>query len=181
MERKLAGRTIRLRPVEREDLEALYLMRNESQDAFLSWQPVSYVGQSEWLDRIRHDENKMAFSLVEADPANLLGRLVGFCQIVDIDFRNGTAEIGGFMVATKVRGRGYGHAMVEMLTHFCFVTMGIRKASLTVLASNDVAIQIYEQAGFVCEGTLEKHVWKDGKWRDVLIMSKFAGYWIGDD
>jgi diamine N-acetyltransferase len=46
---------------------------------------------------------------------------------------------------------------------------------LLVLEDNKPAIKVYEKCGFVVEGRLRRHVFKNGKFKDVLFMGLCAG------
>ena len=172
---------VKLRPVEKDDLAILYRMRIANDHAFYGWRPITMTGQREWFEAISHDLTKEAFVLVR-EPGSIdgddefekqFGIDIGFCQVVDIDHRNGTAEVGGFMIDGACQQQGYGSAMIDMLVEFCFNDIGLRKLYLEVFASNNNVVRIYEKLEFSIEGILKEHVWKNGHWQDVLIMAKY--------
>jgi RimJ/RimL family protein N-acetyltransferase len=48
--------------------------------------------------------------------------------------------------------------------------------SLDVYEGNERGRRAYEKAGFVREGLLRRHMWLDGRLRDVEIMSVFRDH-----
>lgn len=178
----MKSENLKLRPVEEDDLLDLYVIRSDPAVAaqFFDWRPVTRTGQREWYESIRRAPDKLAFVLVGADPT-AQGRteqsqhiVIGFGQIVDIDHRNGTCEVGGFMIRPRLQKRGFGEELIKRILSFCAKDIGMRKVCLEVFEDNEVAIEIYKKVGFRIEGTLETHVWKDGSWRNVLMMALFC-------
>ena len=173
--------TARLRPLEEDDLLDLYAIRSHPAVAaqFFNWRPITRTGQAEWYESIRQASDRLAFVLVGADPTTQ-GRteaqvdiVIGFGQIVNIDHRNGTCEVGGFMILPRLQKRGYGSQLISLLLDFCENQIGIRKVYLEALAGNE-AIKLYAKLGFKTEGVLVQHVWKDGAWRNVVLMALFT-------
>ena len=52
--------------------------------------------------------------------------------------------------------------------------MNLHKLRVSVFAFNEAAVRCYLSCGFREEGRLEKELWRDGAYRDVLILSHFA-------
>ena len=63
-------------------------------------------------------------------------------------------------------GQGIGTQATELLLKKAFVEFGLERVYLTVLADNAHAKHMYERAGFVKEGTLRKHIYRDGQFLD---------------
>lgn len=86
-------------------------------------------------------------------------------------------------------GKGYGTEIMEWMIAYSFASLGLRRLSLKVFASNPGAIALYEHvyvphclaytglpfltysgSGFKHEGRQREAVWKEGKWVDFLMM-----------
>ena len=61
-----------------------------------------------------------------------------------------------------------------LLTDFCFREMNLHRLKVTVFAFNEPALKCYEANGFVREGLLRQELWRDGAYRDVVILAKLA-------
>ncbi|KJA18475.1 hypothetical protein HYPSUDRAFT_89962 [Hypholoma sublateritium FD-334 SS-4] len=71
-------------------------------------------------------------------------------------------------------GKGYGTEIMEWLIAYSFTSLGLRRLSLKVFASNPGAIALYEHVGFKHEGRQREAVWKEGKWVDFLMMGMLS-------
>src|SRR5208283_4833067 len=78
------------------------------------------------------------------------GRPVGQVSVYCINWVDGIAEVGRFLVAPEAKRRGYsGLAWAELL-RFCSDTLHLKSVFLDVKENNESAIRIYERSGF-CE------------------------------
>jgi RimJ/RimL family protein N-acetyltransferase len=64
-----------------------------------------------------------------------------------------------------------------MLRHG-FDTLGLQRIYLHVVADNPAA-RLYERLGFRREGTLRRHLWKRGAYRDQHVMAILREEWSG--
>ena len=89
-------------------------------------------------------------------------------------------EAGGLSVTIEEiyiepqsRGKGFGTDAIAVLTRFCFRELGLHKLKVSVFAFNQAAIRCYERNGFQTEGILKNELYRDGAWRDVVVMGRF--------
>jgi len=68
-------------------------------------------------------------------------------------------------------GRGYGTDAVLVLLRLAFDKVGLHRVHLHVFDFNERAISCYEKCGFRREGMLRDYWFKNGKFRDTLLMS----------
>ena len=140
--------TIVLRLVERRDLETILEWRNRD-DArvwFKTSDRLTLERHLAWYEGyLRRDDD--FFFLVEAD-----GRPVGQCGIYDIDGDAGRAEIGRFLVAPEMAGKGYITRSCAQLVRFGGEILNLPYLFLEVMEENTKAIRIYTRTGFVEEG-----------------------------
>jgi diamine N-acetyltransferase len=83
--------------------------------------------------------------------------------------------LGRTLVEPAHQGRGYATEAVRQVADLAFQQMGLHRLYLHVFADNEAAIALYGLAGFCQEGLLREHVWKDGHFRDVLVMGRLCG------
>ena len=119
--------------------------------------------------RLKSFEGSDSDGLLVAEDA---GEIVGFL-----------ACLGGMQRRTRHRfnvvvgvakshwGQGVGGALMEAMDAWARET-GHKKAELTVIASNERAIHLYEKKGFVREGLRKNGLFVDGKFVDELYMGK---------
>lgn len=108
------------------------------------------------------------FAIVNEDDEYL-----GTISLKDIDFINKHAEY-----AISLRRCAWGNNNAKnatlILLDKAFNEYGLNKVFLTVLADNIRAQKLYEKCGFKHEGTLKKHIFKDGKYVDWLLYGILA-------
>jgi len=153
----MADGELELLPLEREDLEFLRRLRNDpamSAQLFSPSIPISSFADRSTLVLI----------------ANVSEGPVGYGQIKHIDYANRSVELG-FHIAPEHQGKGRGTALVKKLVEFASTTLNMHRLYLQVFASNAKAIHVYEKCGFVQEGIQRDKVLKDGRFRDVMMMS----------
>lgn len=112
--------------------------------------------------------------LAETSVAELAGQVVGFVTMGPKS-RHPTnahvAQLREIAMALSARRKGVANALLaHAITHAR--EKGYRKLVLTVLATNEAAIALYEQAGFVTEARLVAEFQLDGRWIDDLSLAR---------
>ena len=167
------GKLVRLRAFEAGDLDANHAFVNdyETLRGMMSGIPfpASEADEQQWLNQqSSYTRGEYQFAIEDFE-----GDLVGRCGITRVDWKNRLAELA-IMIGTPYRGRGYGTEAMALLTDFCFREMNLHRLKVTVFAFNEPALKCYEANGFVREGLLRQELWRDGAYRDVVILAKLA-------
>jgi diamine N-acetyltransferase len=164
----LRAKLVELSALTDADSEAMLRWINERDLVLLSapYRPVDEAAHREWFDSIRRRSDVAIFGIRERDG----GRLVGSCQLLNINQTHRKAELQIRIGATEARGRGYGKEAVKLLLDFAFKDLNLHRVELTVLADNEPAVRLYESAGFVREGTLRQAAYIDGRYVDLILM-----------
>ena len=84
---------------------------------------------------------------------------------------NRNAEFAIYIGDNKNKGKGYSKEACNKALEFAFNKLGLNRIYLTVLDENKVAINLYIKCGFVNEGQLRKSVFKNGIFKNEIIMS----------
>lgn len=102
------------------------------------------------------------------------GEIVGWCDAIPGASTAGTAHVGslGMGVIKEYRGNGIGRQLLEA-TLSKAKELGLEKIELSVYASNESAIGLYEKLGFSEEGRKKKGRLADGIYDDVILMGLF--------
>ncbi len=167
-----AGNLVRLRAFEADDLEMNHTLMNDyaTLRGMISGIPFpsSYEDERQWLgQQTSYTRGEYQFAI-----ENLEGELVGRCGVIRLDWKNRVCEVA-IMVGAPYRGRGYGKEAMALLCDFCFREMNLRRIKVSVFAFNEPALRCYAANGFVKEGTLRQEIYRDGEYRDVVLMAKF--------
>ena len=139
--------TIVLRLVEERDLGTILDWRNrdEARIWFKTSDKITFESHLAWYKRYLQKDDDFFF-LIEVN-----GRPVGQCGIYDIDHRTGSAEIGRFLVAPEMGGKGYITRSCSELVRFGTQFLKLSYLFLEVMEQNAKAIRLYAHQGFVEE------------------------------
>jgi RimJ/RimL family protein N-acetyltransferase len=175
----IIGHRIRFRAIERGDLPTFVTWLNdpEVQQGISLHHPFSQAEEENWYEgMIKHpiDEHVMGIEVRETEPeaGEEQWKLIGNLAFNEIDWRNRAAEFGIMIGDKKYWNRGYGTEAVLLLVNHGFNTLNLNRIFLRVFENNPRAIRAYEKAGFVHEGRLRQAEFRDGKYIDVLMMSR---------
>ncbi|GAA0268399.1 GNAT family protein [Cryptosporangium japonicum] len=176
----LSGRVIGLRALRRADVEALYEMDADAENAALGddhpFRPQSLAGKQADFDR-REAEPKpeSAFFAVQRldDPD---GAAIGRVGLWGIDEFNRTAHIGIGLLAS-VRGQGVGRDAIEVICRYGFVFRGLERLQIDTLDVNAPMRATALGCGFVEEGRARSAAWYLGRRADEMIYGQLADEW----
>ena len=173
------GKRIRLRRDERSDLPKFVEWLNDPEvRRYLStFLPTSQAAEEQWFENMLKrppDEQPFGIEIRDGDG----WRLIGNCGFFDIDWHARSAEVGLFIGDKSCWNKGYGTEVMHLLLGHGFGTMNLNRVFLHVDAENMGGIRAYQKAGFVQEALLRESDFRDGKYRDDLIMSVLRSEWI---
>jgi UDP-4-amino-4,6-dideoxy-N-acetyl-beta-L-altrosamine N-acetyltransferase len=163
----LEGEKVRLREMREADVEHVVRWRNDPEvlGMLFSYRPLSEQEQREWFSKLPGDRTRVNF-IVET----LSGRPVGQAGFASLDHRDRRAELGVVIGEREEQGRGLGTDTVRLLVGYGFRELNLHRIDLRVLAGNDRALKLYRGLGFRDEGVLRRAVFKDGEFRDVVVL-----------
>lgn len=175
----LPGTNVRLRALERSDLEDLRAMVNDPEVMRFSnsYRPISDVEQAAWLEGVVKNANAVWFGIEDARRG--ASRLVGTCCLVDIDWIGRKAELRVRLGDPDSWGGGLGTEACALLVQHGFFELNLERIWLRVFDHNARALRLYEKLGFVVEGRLRRHDWVGGEQRDTVILGLLREEWRG--
>ena len=164
------GQSVLLRYVEPNDAEALLAHVNEvgAERVHIMTERVLQSPEEEAEQLRRLDREKVLF---------LVGATHG-AIVASADVHRGTqvksAHTGnlGIAIRKEFRGVGLGTAIMEDIVRWSR-SVGIRKLTLGVFATNAPAIALYRRFGFEEEARLKNQVLLDGKLVDEILMARW--------
>jgi RimJ/RimL family protein N-acetyltransferase len=165
----MKGTLVTLGPLTEADSPSLWEWIND-RDLVVSnapYRPVHEAAHDEWFAHALKRQD-LAMCAIRTGPDK---RLIGVCQLHSIHPVHRSAELQIRIGDGAWRGKGCGREAVTLLLAMGFRDLNLRRIYLHVLASNVVAIRLYEQAGFVHEGVLREAAHVNGKYEDLLVMA----------
>ena len=173
------GERIRLRAVEKEDLPIFVSWANDPEviQGLLLYYPISQTEENGWYERMLArpiDEHVLAIEvkLPGSGAEEFPWKLIGSLAFYSFDWRIRAAELGILIGDRSFWNQGYGTESVRLLVQHGFNTLNLNRVYLHVFETNPRAIRAYEKAGFTLEGRERQAEFRDGKFIDVLRMSR---------
>lgn len=127
--------------------------------------PATIENTRKWFERIKSNDTRVDFTFV-SETGGLLA-MGGFTGISE-EHKHGEFYV---MVNPAMHGQGIGKRVSEWMYNYGFSVKNLNKIYLYTNDDNVSAYNIYEKAGFVLEGIMREHKWKEGK----FINRRFYG------
>lgn len=175
----LRGSEVTLRPICAEDAEVIgSILRTDHEVARLTGSVHSSTESFDCgsIEELRHTYGKWAAAddrLVLAVIDNATGKVVGETVLNDWDRGNRSCSFR-ILIGAAGRGRGLGTEATQLTIEHGLTTMGLHRITLEVYDLNPRARHVYENVGFVYEGTGRGALLFDGAWFDVHYMAILA-------
>ena len=165
----LGGRFVRLRPVQRRDLERIRSFRADPflRAAILAEGPPETSEQHEaWFEGLGRSAEQRIFAIA----AVATDEVVGACGLYQLRPDHGHAEWGFYLGDVSTRMSGAGVEAELALLDFAFEEEGLSRLWCRVLASQDRVVSMHRRFGFQVEGTLRRHFRGPAGFEDVVLM-----------
>jgi len=160
--------TIKLRPLEREDLRFVHQLDNNA-SVMRYWfeEPYeAFVELTDLYDKHIHDQNERR--LVVEDQ----GKSAGLVELMEINYIHRRAEFQ-IIIAPEHQGKGLASHALRLAMEYAFAVLNLHKLYLVVDETNEKAIHIYKKLGFETEGILKHEFFSNGRYHNVLRMCAF--------
>ena len=166
----IKGNKILLRSLEMDDLGSLIKIHNNQEikkSAMYHPFPVSSFLDQKWLEKRLCDmSNKSVYFAIEEKKTS---NFIGFVSLTNINWINRNCDFG-IIINTESQGKGFGKEVTGMILNYAFETLNLHKVCLQVIETNDRAIKLYENLGFVKEGELVEQYFTDNRYYNAILM-----------
>ncbi|MEP7377505.1 MAG: GNAT family protein [Chitinophagaceae bacterium] len=158
-----------IRKISQQDFDFIYeLYMHPQVNRYLLYEPMPAHEFKDIFKDLLH--KSIVYIFEDNDTA------VGMFKLIPLTYRTShIAYLGGVAVNPSFGGKGLGLEMIkEILAHA--KEQGFLRVELSVLATNEKAIRLYEKAGFEKEGVLRKysHLKQENIFLDEVMMSWLA-------
>ena len=161
--------TFIVRRPEPDDLPALYEQKNDPEIAnLLGGFTIGYsmADLADWLEYHRKNRNEALWVIADRESNNCWGHV----GLYNIDHRIRCAEFAIMIGHRSAWGQGVGRKCTQFVLEYGFEDLNLNRIYLSVLATNERAINLYLKIGFREEGKLEQAQYKGGCYVDVVLM-----------
>lgn len=169
----MPGDKVELRPMGEGDAPLIVAWRSnpEVRDQMFAQRGPTLEEHLAWFKRYSAQEDRKEFMICLRDT----GEAIGTIGLSGIDPFHRKGEYGILIGASAHRGKGYASEASQLILAYGFKTLKLQKIALRVFAENSAAIRLYEHVGFRREGCLHREFFKEGRFKDVILMAAFDG------
>lgn len=159
---------LKIRRAEPDDYLALHEMFT-APDVYGSTMQLPYPSLDQWRKRVAETPENF-FNLV----AVVNDRVVGMLGLETFPNRPRRRHAGriGITVHTEFQNKGVGTALMAAVVDLADNWLNLTRLELEVYVDNKAAIHLYERFGFVYEGTLRQHAFRNGEYVDSNVMGR---------
>ncbi len=160
-----------LRAIEEKDCDLLLeMMNNPKIDKCIGTVhlPISKDHQLNWIRQYANSDKTIRLMIELTN-----GKTIGMVILKDIDYKNGTAEIGLKTFVHDFHDRmlnDVDDAYTAMLS-FCFMELNLNCVYAYSFSDNHSSISFNRRVGFSQDGVLKQRVYTDGEYKDLVAFS----------
>ncbi|MFD2205733.1 GNAT family N-acetyltransferase [Kiloniella antarctica] len=172
------GDDVFYRPLAQDDLPALYSWAcdQEVTKYSLSWYviPKPIECHKTWLAALIAKDTSVDLAIC----CNETQKIIGYSGITALNLINRCGEFYILIGEQDYWGRGIATEATKIITEYGFKNLGLHRVELTAFADNPAAITAYKKAGFIHEGIKRQSGFRDGQYRDKVMMSALSSEWM---
>jgi UDP-4-amino-4,6-dideoxy-N-acetyl-beta-L-altrosamine N-acetyltransferase len=124
---------------------------------------ISSAEHKDFFRKLKSDDHNFYWVMKEND------KCLGALHIVRVDSKHRNGYLGLYM-NPYIHKPGIGTLLIKYLIKLSFEIAKLHALKLETIEGNIPAIKLFNKMGFKEEGRLKEFVYKDGKWKDVLVM-----------
>lgn len=164
---------LKLRSITESDLEKIMNWRMQKDvTRYMYTDPTLTLDlQKEWFNKIKQSTDSKYWLISYND--NDLGVL----SITNIDEINRHCFWAYYIAEDGYRGKGIGRNLECNVYDFCFDNLELNKVNCEVLEFNKKVVEIHEHFGAKTEGLFREHIFKNGKFHNVVRMGILKDEW----
>jgi len=177
MRNLLDGSNIRLTAVQEDDMHVI-------EDWFNNVEFLRYYDMIPAMPKSRKQVENM-IKYYEDSPERCIyairekktGRIIGVAGFDEIIWSNGVATVFVGIGDENFTGKGLGKEAMTLLLDYGFNELNFYRIQLNVISYNKTAIGLYEDLGFIREGTYRQFINRDGKRYDMYLYGLLRAEW----
>lgn len=165
-----------IRPLEKDDANALFNSVKESYNELQPWMPWCHANYSiddsvSWIEKqisnFRTGE-EFNFAICVKDD------FVGVCGLNAIDRTNLRANLG-YWVRSSATGRSVATQTTRLLAHWAFENTELNRLEIVIAVGNFASIRVAEKSGAISEGILRSRLMLHSRTHDAVVYSIIRG------
>jgi RimJ/RimL family protein N-acetyltransferase len=134
--------------------------------------PLSADQVAAWIAEGGEELPRLCFTATDGDD-----RPIGHVEFKH-DPAKKWARLGRFGIAPRLRGQGFGRALLDHAVRFAFTELDVEHLALAIVPGNEVARRLYARAGFRDEGPWRGSWTVAGKPYEMNLMGLIRSDWL---
>jgi UDP-4-amino-4,6-dideoxy-N-acetyl-beta-L-altrosamine N-acetyltransferase len=165
---------LKFRRITINDLEKLRMWRMLPEvTKFLLTDPIiTKEEQKRWYESIK-DGKKYKCWIINYNEVD-----IGFANLVDIDDVNKRADPGLFICEKRFKGIGLPKHIYMNLMKYAFEDLNLHKLYGPIISENAPTVAVCLQFGFKIEGYFKDHIFKNGRFWDLVMVAIDKEAWF---
>ncbi|MBR5052308.1 MAG: GNAT family N-acetyltransferase [Bacteroidaceae bacterium] len=169
----LKSSKLKLRAVEPEDLDLMYLIENDTELWPLGQAsvPFSYYALKQYIAESSNDffhDRQLRLVIETADEVS-----VGFVDLQNYDPLHHRAEVGIVVVPEQQR-KGLATEALRLLAKYVSAHLGIHQLYALVPEGNEASVALFKKSGYKETATLQDWLNTPTGWQSVVVFQKVA-------
>ena len=171
----LRSKKVILRPPNKSDAPIITRWINdpEVREFISAFLPKTENFEEEWIKKLGSDDKDIVLAIETIE-----GVFIGLMGVHNIDWKNRICTTGAILGEKEYWGKGYGTDAKMVLLDYIFNTLNLHKVCSQVVAFNKRSLNYSLHCGYKIEGTRRKHMFKKGRYWDVIELSLFKSEWL---
>lgn len=169
----IAGKLVKLRALEEDDLETLKEWRNSEyvRKTTREYRLLDMIHQKNWFNSIHanYPPQEIMFGIL-----NKKNKLIGVCGLTYIDWKNRHSEISIYLSMANWQRTKEAHDTINLLMAYGFDELNLHRLWVEIFSIATENIKLFEQMKFIKEGKLREKIWRNGRWWDSFLYSKLS-------
>ncbi|MDR1552147.1 MAG: GNAT family N-acetyltransferase [Prevotellaceae bacterium] len=169
----LETENIRLRPLEPEDLEILYLWENDVSiwSASNTVVPYSRYALKQYLENSHKDifETGQLRLMIEDKTNN---SAIGTVDLFDFNPLHARIGLGVLIYAQSNRRQGFATAAMNLIIDYCFNILHLHQVYCNVDENNTKSMKMLTNIGFEIAGTKKQWIKTKNGWQNEILFQK---------
>ena len=138
--------------------------------------PVSISKSQQWFTTTVTDSSKIHFVIVD----NQTNELIGMVGLLGISNKDRHAEVYLTIGEKEYRGKGLSTEILKILITYSFQNLGLERLYAHNFIYNIASQKMFEKVGFIKEGVMRKHSFKNGRLEDINVYGLLKEEWINE-
>jgi len=128
---------------------------------------VSEANEKKWIEESIFDRQNIKLAVCLRDNNLHIGNV----YLTGLDYINRTAESHILIGNKEFWGQGLAREALLEILRYGFYERGLNRIEAHINADNTASLRMHEKCGYKREGVLRQAIFKNGRFKDVVVMS----------